>query len=221
MLKRVALSVVALFAICIGVRAQESASSGITGQVVDSSKAGVPGATITVTNLATNAQRITQTDSEGRFALPNLPPATYSVRVELGFQTTELKDLMLRNGEIARPILTLGVAGVSETISVQPESPLLQSTNRQSADHHAEADRRPARGRPQSAGVRLALCRCDTAGFQSRHAVRRRRKQPQPVRHGRGRTRQLDQLRDRWRATCDRSASTICRSIRRSTLSRK
>ena len=46
-----------------------------------------------------------------------------------GFQTTELKDLTLRNGEIARPILTLGVAGVSETISVQPESPLLQSTN--------------------------------------------------------------------------------------------
>jgi len=112
------------------VRAQESASSGITGEVVDSSKAGVPGATITVTNLGTNAQRVTQSDSEGRFAFPNLPPANYSVRVELsGFQTTELKELTLRNGEIARPILTLAVAGVSESVSVQGESPLLQSTN--------------------------------------------------------------------------------------------
>src|SRR5262245_54641315 len=113
-----------------GVRAQESASSGITGEVVDSSRAGVPGATITVTNLGTNAQRVTQSDPEGRFAFPNLPPANYSVRVELsGFQTTELKELTLRNGEIARPILTLAVAGVSESVSVQGESPLLQSTN--------------------------------------------------------------------------------------------
>ena len=83
MLKRVALSVVALFAICIGAQAQETASSGITGQVVDASKAGVPGATITITNLATNAQRVTLSDSEGRFSVPNLPPATYSLKIEL------------------------------------------------------------------------------------------------------------------------------------------
>ena len=83
MLKRVALSVVALFAMCIGAHAQETASSGITGQVLDASKAGVPGATITITNLATNAQRVTQSDSEGRFPVPNLPPATYSLKIEL------------------------------------------------------------------------------------------------------------------------------------------
>ena len=87
----------------------------------------MPGATITVTNLATNAQRVTQSDSEGRFSVPNLPPATYSLKIELsGFQTAELKDLVLRNGEVARPTLTLGVASLAETVSVQAESPLLQ-----------------------------------------------------------------------------------------------
>ncbi len=130
MLKRVALCVVALLAICVCARAQETASSGITGQVLDTSKAGVPGATITVTNLATNAQRVTQSDSEGRFSVPNLPPATYSLKIELsGFQTAELNDLVLRNGEVARPTLTLGVASLAETVSVQAESPLLQRTN--------------------------------------------------------------------------------------------
>jgi len=130
MLKRVVLCVAALLAICVCARAQETASSGITGQVLDTSKAGVPGATITVTNLATNAQRVTQSDSEGRFSVPNLPPATYSLKIELsGFQTAELKDLVLRNGEVARPTLTLGVAGLSETVSVQAESPLLQRNN--------------------------------------------------------------------------------------------
>jgi hypothetical protein len=129
MSRRLAFTIVALLAMGIGVRAQETASSGIAGQVLDTSKAGVPGATVTVTNLATNAQRVTQSDSDGRFSVPNLPPATYSVKIELsGFQTTELKELTLRNGEIARPTLTLGVAGVSETVSVQAESPLLQRT---------------------------------------------------------------------------------------------
>jgi Carboxypeptidase regulatory-like domain/TonB-dependent Receptor Plug Domain len=130
MSRRLAFTIVALLAMCMGVRAQESASSGIAGQVLDASKAGVPGATVTVTNVATNAQRVTQSDPEGRFTIPNLPPATYSVKIELsGFQTAELKDLTLRNGEIVRPTLTLTVAGVSETVSVQSESPLLQRTN--------------------------------------------------------------------------------------------
>ena len=130
MSRRLAFTIVALLAMCMGVRAQESASSGIAGQVLDASKAGVPGATVTVTNVATNAQRVTQSDPEGRFTIPNLPPATYSVKIELsGFQTAELKDLTLRNGEIVRPTLTLAVAGVSETVSVQSESPLLQRTN--------------------------------------------------------------------------------------------
>jgi hypothetical protein len=53
----------ALFALCISAQAQETASSGIAGQVLDSSKAGLPGATITATNSATNAQRVTQADS--------------------------------------------------------------------------------------------------------------------------------------------------------------
>src|SRR5215471_9354730 len=120
----------AVLMLSIGARAQESASSGIIGQVLDSSKAGVPGATITVTNIGTNAQRVTQSDSEGRFSVPNLPPATYTVKVELsGFQTAELKDLTLRNGEIARPSVALGLANVAETVTVTGTSPLLQSTN--------------------------------------------------------------------------------------------
>ena len=81
----------ALLALCPAALAQETASSGITGQVLDASKAGLPGATVTVTNNATNAQRTTQTDSEGRFTVPNLAPATYTVKIELtGFQTAEV-----------------------------------------------------------------------------------------------------------------------------------
>ena len=201
MSRRLAFTIVALLAMCIGVRAQESASSGIAGQVLDTSKAGVPGATVTVTNVATNAQRVTQSDPEGRFTVPNLPPATYSVKIELsGFQTAELKDLTLRNGEIVRPTLTLAVGRRvgDRQRAVRVAAPAAHERVGL-ADHHSEADRESARCRPQPAGLRVAIGRSDAAGLQPRHAVRRGRQQPQSVRHGRGRPRQLDQLRHRRR----------------------
>jgi hypothetical protein len=90
----------------------------------------MPGATVTVVNVGTNAQRVVNSDAEGRFSVPNLPPATYRVRVELsGFATAELKELVLRNGEVARPTITLGLANVAETVTVVGLSPLLQTTN--------------------------------------------------------------------------------------------
>src|SRR5262245_29848168 len=124
------LVLVALAAACPSIWAQESASSGIVGQVTDSTRGALPGATVTVTNTGTNAQRSAVTDSEGRFTIPNLPPATYTIRIELsGFQAAELKDVTLRNGEIARPNVVLGLANVAENVTVSGVSPLLQTTN--------------------------------------------------------------------------------------------
>jgi len=124
------IALLAVLSFSTGLRAQESASSGIVGQVVDSTKGAMPGATVTVINTGTNAQRVTNTDAEGRFSVPNLPPATYTVRVELsGFATTEVKDIILRNGEVGRPTITLGLANVSENVTVVGMSPLLQTTN--------------------------------------------------------------------------------------------
>jgi Carboxypeptidase regulatory-like domain/TonB-dependent Receptor Plug Domain len=127
------LGILILAALAVGApmsRAQESASSGIVGQVTDSTRGALPGATVTVTNTGTNAQRSAVTDSEGRFTIPNLPPATYTIRVELsGFQAAELKEVTLRNGEIARPNVVLGLANVAENVTVTGISPLLQTTN--------------------------------------------------------------------------------------------
>src|SRR3989441_8579496 len=124
------LMLVALVIPCPAGWAQESASSGIVGQVTDSTRGALPGASVTVTNTGTNAQRTAVTDIEGRFTIPNLPPATYQIRVELsGFQTAELNDVTLRNGEIARPNVVLGLASVAENITVTGLSPLLQTTN--------------------------------------------------------------------------------------------
>src|SRR5258706_1624282 len=127
-LGRLILVVGVLCAGCGIAYAQQSASSGINGEVTDSSKSAVPGATVTVINLGTNAQRMATTDANGRFSIPNLVPAAYEIKVELqGFTTVDLKDFTLRQGEIARPTLTLNVATVSETVNVTGQSALLQT----------------------------------------------------------------------------------------------
>src|SRR4051812_46072405 len=54
----------------------------IVGTVTDSTGAVLPGATIIVTNEKTSQERKAVADSAGYFALPNLPPSTYSVKAE-------------------------------------------------------------------------------------------------------------------------------------------
>lgn len=126
--KLVSLTLASLFLASAGASAQQSASSGLIGLVTDSSQGALPGATVTVTNIGTNAQRTTVTDGAGRFSIPGLAPATYHIKVELqGFQTAELTNFVLRFGEIARPTLTLGIATVQEAVLVTGEAPLIQT----------------------------------------------------------------------------------------------
>jgi hypothetical protein len=100
------------------------------GVVTDSTQAPLPGATITVTQAGTGLQRVVVTDSEGRFSMPGLRPATYNIKVELsGFNNTELNDVVLRTGETLRPTLSLSVGTVQESLTVTASAPLLQTSS--------------------------------------------------------------------------------------------
>lgn len=124
----VSLTLVSLLVFGYEVHAQQSASSAIVGQVTDATQGGLPGATVTVTNNGTGAERSVVTDGEGYFSVPGLLAAPYHIKVELaGFQTLEIADLVLRGGETARPRVTLGIATLNEEVSVQGEAPLLQT----------------------------------------------------------------------------------------------
>jgi len=56
-------------------------SGSITGSVTDQTGALVPGGTITVTNIGTNAARTAQSSSNGTYTITGLEPATYQVGV--------------------------------------------------------------------------------------------------------------------------------------------
>ncbi len=59
----------------------------ITGEVKDSSGAMVTGATVTLTDQATNATRVATTNTDGLFVFPTLVPGKYSLQVKMsGFK---------------------------------------------------------------------------------------------------------------------------------------
>src|SRR6266700_3267319 len=69
-------------------------TGAITGVVKDQSGAIVPGATVTVRNVATNIEASMVTDGTGVYLASNLPVGPYEVKVELaGFRTYIRREL--------------------------------------------------------------------------------------------------------------------------------
>jgi hypothetical protein len=124
----------------------------ITGTVVDQDKAVLPGVNITVINEATGLERTAVTSGDGRFVIPTLVPGTYTVRAELqGFQTLVQTGVVLNVGQEMAVNLTLGVAGLAETVTVTGESPLVEVTSSKIGSNitSTEIDSLPSQGRNQ------------------------------------------------------------------------
>ena len=101
----------------------------ITGEVRDSTGAVVPGATVTVTNQATNATRTTSSNGVGLFDFPALPPGTYRVKSELEGFRTATRDVELQVQQTARVNFTLELGTLAETATVTGVSPLVETSN--------------------------------------------------------------------------------------------
>src|SRR5437773_3700164 len=100
----------------------------VVGTVFDEQHAGIPGATITVINLATNIARSVATDAEGHYVVTPLDPGTYRVSGALsGFQTTVRDRVELAVGQSARVELVLAISALSAEVHVTAQAPLLNS----------------------------------------------------------------------------------------------
>jgi hypothetical protein len=104
--------------VATGAMAQQE-TGRITGTVKDQSGAVVPGAAVTITNVATNAQRTTITGRDGTYVVTNLLPGNFSVTAAMtGFNTTK-KTVNLTVGGVADVdfSLTVGVAPTTVVVS--------------------------------------------------------------------------------------------------------
>src|SRR5262245_45269128 len=106
-------------------------SSSLSGTVVDPQGNTVAGATITATNVATGAARVTTSSKEGTYQIPQLAPGTYRVRAEgRGFASVVLEDVqVLVSTPITLNITFKQVGAVSETVNVQAGESIINTTD--------------------------------------------------------------------------------------------
>jgi hypothetical protein len=100
--------------------AHAQVTATLSGTVTDTTGAVVQGAAVIVINEATQDVRPTETNKSGVFAVPNLNPSIYSVKVSAkGFTTREVVGVEVHAGdEIRLPTFVLAVGGVVDTVTV-------------------------------------------------------------------------------------------------------
>jgi hypothetical protein len=100
----------------------------LVGRVTDNSDAAVAGATVRITNKATNQARDVVTNNEGSFNFSTVQTGIYEVTVsKTGFKTLSRGNVEVTLNSITRSDLSLEVGQVSETVSVTADAALLQT----------------------------------------------------------------------------------------------
>jgi hypothetical protein len=122
---------VPLLALALGLT-PSSFGQGITGSiagtVTDSSGAGVPGATVTVREVETNAARVVTTSDIGSYTVTQLSPGSYSVKVDkTGFKTFQQNDITLQINQLVQINAELGLGSQQETVIVTGTAPVIQT----------------------------------------------------------------------------------------------
>ncbi|HJP92781.1 MAG TPA: carboxypeptidase regulatory-like domain-containing protein [Pyrinomonadaceae bacterium] len=96
-----------------------AAGGRIEGKVTDPKGAGIPAATVTVTNQATKQDFTAVTDGQGRYKIDGLPPGNYSVRVSVkGFNEGRRDDVKVEDNSTAAIDLQLEIAPVEAQVKV-------------------------------------------------------------------------------------------------------
>jgi hypothetical protein len=124
-----------LFAIALGlwvilaipsVYAQTSFAT-LKGAITDQQKGVLPGATVIIRHTQTNTQRTATTDHLGQYFVPNLPAGPYEVLVEMNGFASVKRTLTLNVGQEATLDLVLGVAGLSQEVTVSGQSAVVET----------------------------------------------------------------------------------------------
>ena len=100
----------------------------VSGLVKDSGGAVVAGASVTVTNLATNVASQQTTTETGSYLLVNLIPGQYRIDVELSGFKKRSQTVTLEVGQRARVDMPLEVGNFAETVDVAGASPILKTS---------------------------------------------------------------------------------------------
>jgi len=105
-----------------------STTSSLSGTVVDTSGAVIPGADIVAKNNATSGESRAVSDATGTFTIQALPPGAYTVTISLmGFKTVSMPDIQLVAAQPANVKAVLQVGQLQETVTVTGATEIVQT----------------------------------------------------------------------------------------------
>ncbi|MEO6213693.1 MAG: TonB-dependent receptor [Vicinamibacterales bacterium] len=121
--------VLGIIGLCPSAAAAQVTTATLAGVVTDETGGALPGATITVRSMETDATRVVTTDGDGRYRAAALEPGLYEVTVELqGFQKTRRAGIRLSLGQSLGLDMTLGVGKVEDVITVTGEASVIDTS---------------------------------------------------------------------------------------------
>ena len=121
--------VLALFAMVAALYGQSTVGR-ISGTVVDTSGAAIPGASVTISNPVTGFKQEVLTQETGLFVFPSLPPGTYNAEVALaGFSGVREEGIVLDASSSRTLKLTLSVGAITQTVEVSATAEQVQTTS--------------------------------------------------------------------------------------------
>jgi hypothetical protein len=108
----------------------QSPDGNINGLVSDPSSAAVVGAEVVAVNDVTGVQYTTNTNNEGIYLFPNLPPGPYRLQVsKVGFKTIIKPDIVLNVQDALSINFTLPVGAFHEVVTVSGGGPVVNTEN--------------------------------------------------------------------------------------------
>jgi carboxypeptidase family protein/TonB-dependent receptor-like protein len=106
----------------------QAVNATLLGTVTDSSGAAAGSVKMTITEMNTGVSRTSQTNESGNYVVPDLPPGTYRVTAELpGFKRASRAAIDVIVNTTERVDLVLEPGNVTETVTVEGETPILQT----------------------------------------------------------------------------------------------
>jgi hypothetical protein len=134
-MKRVLFCLLVVVFLCVLPSSGQNISSALTGTVLDSGGAVIPGAGISLANQATGVTIQSQTNDVGIFVFSSLLPGTYTLEVSMpGFRTLQMRDIVITaNERRALSNLKLEVGELQQRVEVTADAAFVQTASAERA----------------------------------------------------------------------------------------
>src|SRR6185295_14043000 len=106
-------------------------NGAIAGVLSDPLGAVIPNATVWATNTRADKNYQTNTDENGKYSFPSLPPGSYDVTFDaIGFARAVISEVLVRAHQIIEVNATMNPGAVTETVTITSAASIVEtSTN--------------------------------------------------------------------------------------------